>query len=60
MAQNCARPNCEEVINPFKAWGEVELDLERRPTTDGPHVVKKGNICAGCTNDLMDWWLAKK
>lgn len=55
----CRRPGCTNEIDALKAWGEISLNLERRPVTNGPHVVVAGNICSRCTNDLMDWWNKK-
>lgn len=59
MARVCARPNCSNVVTFIRAIGNVTLDLERRPEDDGPHITVHGEICAQCTNDLVDWWLKK-
>ena len=63
MARACARPNCNNVVSQFKALGLVSLRLESRyDQEEGPvmAVDERGEICAGCSSDLADWWLRGK
>lgn len=54
-AQMCARPNCMNVVSDYKVTSWVDLIIRRRKG-DELAVNIAGRICAGCSNDLADWW----
>lgn len=63
FAKACVRPGCETKVVDGKAFGSVTLELERRLESEDFRTLDVdvwGEICAGCTNDLADWWLLGK
>jgi hypothetical protein len=53
----CLRPNCDGVVDFSKAYGNVELELERSPEADASlAVLANGRVCANCSVDLAEWW----
>lgn len=54
ITRECIRPDCTNRVSEFQAIGTVDLFLERR--VQEPVVNLQGEICAGCSNDLADWW----
>jgi hypothetical protein len=55
----CGRPGCNTKFDMEGPRGEVILSLERR--IDGPLAVNVDClVCAGCSNDLADFWLLGK
>lgn len=60
---NCGRPNCDNIVSFDKAYGMVELQLERRVEDDDSSnlaVLSDTTVCSSCSNDLADFWLYGK
>lgn len=59
----CKRPGCNGKVYMDKSSGSVTLQLARRIESEeyvDYDVDVWCEICAGCTNDLADWWLLGK